>query len=120
MYVEDGLSLERIADDLGVNRSTLGRWAADDGWDDARRQYRQDSRSIRAGTLAARKKLAQAIAQNPDPQLIYAFCRLEAVAMRDREFEIKHPEAKDERKNMLKKMTKEDLVAMIEERIYGL
>lgn len=82
MYVEDGLSLEHIADDLAVNRSTLGRWKAEDCWEDARRQYRRDARSIRTSTLAARKKLAMAVAVEPDPQLIYALCRLETLALR--------------------------------------
>lgn len=82
MYVEDGQSLDHIAEELGVNRNTVGRWKAEDDWDDARRQYRHDMRSIRSSTLAARKKLAMQVAAEPDPQLIYALCRLESVAMR--------------------------------------
>lgn len=79
-YVQDGLTLETIAEQLELARSTLTRWKQEGEWDKLRMKHRQQEEDIDAYVHKIKLRLARMLAENdeenpPDPQMIYALAR---------------------------------------------
>jgi len=82
LYIVDGLTFEQVALETGVSVTQLKNWSAAEGWRGKREEYRTARRDIRKTTVDLRKKLASEALASGDPQKVYAFIRLEALAGR--------------------------------------
>ena len=80
LYIVDGLTLDQAAKQVGVSAHTVEKWSAENGWKEARREYRQALSDIKRKTVLLRRKLLTQAMNSLDPQQIYAFARLEAVS----------------------------------------
>jgi hypothetical protein len=74
-------------DRLGNPRTRLSvtqlkNWSGAEGWREKREEYRVNKQSIRSTVTALRKKLALDALSTSDPQKVFAFIRLEALANR--------------------------------------
>lgn len=84
-YVQDGLTLEAIGEQLELARTTLTRWKDEEEWDKHRMKYRQQEHDIDAYVHKIKLRLARMLAEPdkddemPDPQLIYGLARAIAV-----------------------------------------
>ena len=75
LYIIDGQTYEQVAEASGVSISQLKRWGMDSvpTWTERRREYRQAQTSIRRNVMLAKDKLIQAVVNEMNPQLAYAF-----------------------------------------------
>lgn len=80
LYIVDGLTFEQTAAQTKVSVNQLKNWSAAEGWREKREEYRKAKKDIRSTLMLLRQKLAQAAAADADPQKIFAFIRLEALA----------------------------------------
>lgn len=78
-YVTDGLTYDQVAKMSGVSVSQLKRWGQDDGWADARKEYRQALQSIKRDTVKLRANLLKKAMDSKDAQDVYAFAALERI-----------------------------------------
>ena len=82
LYVVDGLTFEQTAKETGVSVTQLKNWSGAEGWRDKREEYRVNKQSIRSTVTKLRKQLATDALATSDPQKVFAFIRLEALAGR--------------------------------------
>jgi transposase-like protein len=82
LYVVDGLTFDQVAKETGVSVTQLKNWSGAEGWRDKREEYRVNKQSIRSTVTKLRKKLALDALSHSDPQKVFAFIRLEALAGR--------------------------------------
>jgi hypothetical protein len=82
LYVVDGLTFEQTAKETGVSVTQLKNWSGAEGWRDKREEYRVNKQSIRSTVTKLRKQLAIDALSTSDPQKVFAFIRLEALAGR--------------------------------------
>jgi len=82
LYVVDGLTLEETARRTGISVQTLKAWSSNEGWPAERRDYRQALHDIRRKTVELKHKLVQKALETLDPQVVYAFSRLESAVSR--------------------------------------
>ena len=82
MYIVDGLTFEQVAAETGVSVTQLKNWSGSDGWREKREEYRQTRKDLQSTLLSLRRKMAEKAKNDPDPQNIYAFIRLETMADR--------------------------------------
>lgn len=82
MYIVDGLTFEQVAAETGVSVTQLKNWSAADGWREKREEYRRTRKDLQSTLLTLRKNMAERAKNDPDPQNIYAFIRLETLADR--------------------------------------
>ncbi|MGD0020817.1 MAG: hypothetical protein ABSC54_00795 [Smithellaceae bacterium] len=80
LYVVDGLTFEETAAQTKVSVNQLKNWSAAEGWREKREEYRKAKKDIRSTLMLLRQKLATEAAKDADPQKIFAFIRLEAIA----------------------------------------
>jgi len=80
LYIVDGLTFEETARETGVSVAQLKNWSAAEGWREKREEYRKTKQILRSTIMKVRQKMAEEAAANPDPQKIFAFIRLEALA----------------------------------------
>jgi transposase len=80
LYVVDGLTFEETAKETGVSVNQLKNWSAAEGWREKREEYRAAKKNIRSMMMTLRQNLAKEAAASTDPQKIFAFIRLEALA----------------------------------------
>jgi len=80
LYVTEGRTYEQVAEATGVSVSQLKRWGSDEGWTDARKEFREALSSIKRDTVRLRARLLKtALDSGGDPQSVYAFTALEKV-----------------------------------------
>jgi len=77
LYVTEGMTYDQVADATGVSSGQLKRWGKDEGWAEARKEYREAYSSIRRDTVKLRAKLLKAALVAGDPQSVYAFAAIE-------------------------------------------
>jgi len=77
MYVTDGMTYDQVAAGTGVSVAQLKRWGADEGWTDAKKEYRQALSSIKQNTVRLRAALLKTALDSQDPQSVYAFAAIE-------------------------------------------
>lgn len=82
MYIVDGLTFEQVAAETGVSVTQLKNWSAADGWREKREEYRKTRKDLQSTLLTLRRNMAEKAKNDPDPQNIYAFIRLETLADR--------------------------------------
>jgi transposase len=82
LYVVDGLTFDQVAKETGVSVTQLKNWSGAEGWREKREEYRVNKQSIRSTVTKLRKQLAQDALNTSDPQKVFAFIRLEALAGR--------------------------------------
>lgn len=82
LYVVDGLTFDQVAKETGVSVTQLKNWSGAEGWRDKREEYRVNKQSIRSTVTKLRKQLALDALSTSDPQKVFAFIRLEALAGR--------------------------------------
>lgn len=80
LYIVDGLTFEQTAQETGVSITQLKNWSAAEGWREKRQEYRGAKRDINSTVLKLCQKLSGEAMVNPDPQKIFAFIRLAALA----------------------------------------
>jgi uncharacterized protein YjcR len=80
LYIVDGLTFDEAALETGVSVTQLKNWSAAEGWREKREEFRAARRDIKSTVMQLRKDLAKKAKDNPDPQNIYAFIRLETMA----------------------------------------
>jgi uncharacterized protein YjcR len=93
MYVEDLMTFEAIAKELGCNERTLRNWAGPGQWEEKRKKFRafqeslhDDSREI--ATLLAQKIKDQLNSdQLPSRDLLNAFAKISASMVKMRDYE---------------------------------
>jgi uncharacterized protein YjcR len=93
MYVEDLMTFEAIAKELGCSERTLRNWAGPGKWDEKRKKFRafqeslhEDSREI--ATLLAQKIKDQLNSdQLPSRDLLNAFAKISASMVKMRDYE---------------------------------
>jgi transposase len=82
LYVVDGLTFDQVARETGVSVTQLKNWSGAEGWREKREEYRVNKQSIRSTVAKLRKQLAIDALSTSDPQKVFAFIRLEALAGR--------------------------------------
>jgi len=82
LYVVDGLTFDQVAKETGVSVTQLKNWSGAEGWREKREEYRVNKQSVRSTVAKLRKQLAQDALSTSDPQKVFAFIRLEALAGR--------------------------------------
>jgi DNA-binding transcriptional regulator YiaG len=86
LYVTEGMTYDQVAERTGVSVSQLKRWGSDEGWTEARKEYREALSSIKRDTVRLRASLLRtALESGGDPQSVYAFTAVEKIfATRER------------------------------------
>jgi len=82
LYIVDGLTFDQVSRETGVSVTQLKNWSGAEGWREKREEYRVSRRSIRSTVTKLRKQLATDALSTSDPQKVFAFIRLEALASR--------------------------------------
>jgi hypothetical protein len=82
LYVVDGLTFDQVAKETGISISQLKSWSGAEGWREKREEYRVNKQSIRSTVTKLRKQLAIDALATSDPNKVFAFIRLEALAGR--------------------------------------
>ncbi len=80
LYVVDGLTYDQVARETGISVTQLKNWSGAEGWREKREEYRVNKQSIRSTVAKLRKQLALDALSTSDPQKVFAFIRLEALA----------------------------------------
>jgi hypothetical protein len=80
LYIVDGLTFEQTAKQTGVSVNQLKNWSAAEGWRDKREEYRTARKNIKSTLMTLRQNMAKEAADSKDPQKVFAFIRLEALA----------------------------------------
>ena len=80
LYVEQGLTYEQAADELGVAVNTLKRWGQEYGWTERKKEYLEAKRTLKENLRILRQNMMSKAAANLDPQDVYAVIRLEKLA----------------------------------------
>jgi len=85
LYVYDGYTFEAVAESTGVSVSQLKRWGAAGGWRDRKKEHRQILTELKQKKMLLRQRLINSAlsSKTPDPQAVYAFARMEELAIRD-------------------------------------
>ena len=93
MYVEDLMTFEAIANELGVNERTVRNWANDGRWDEKRHKFRQfqenlhdDARDI-AALLAQKIKTQLENGQEPANHLLFSYTKIASSLIKIREYD---------------------------------
>ena len=93
MYVEDLMTFEAIALDLGVNERTVRNWANDGRWDEKRQKFRtfqenlhDDARDI-AALLAQKIKTQLENGQEPANHLLFSYTKIASSLIKIREYD---------------------------------
>lgn len=77
LFIIEGLTIQAVAEQLGISERTIANWSSDGEWVARRREYRNAARDIRYYGKMTRLKLIKDAMTSLDPQKIYAFAALE-------------------------------------------
>ena len=77
LYVREGLGIKEISEQFPeISERTLWDWSSRYRWKERRDRYRQQSSDLDAYVNKIKMRLAEALmAEEPDPQLIYALTK---------------------------------------------
>jgi transposase len=121
LYVREGLTLDQVAEQVGVPVGTIRRWSAQYDWKKRQGSYRQQSRDVDAYVEKIKLRLAEQLMETePDPQLIYALTKGLAVLKPSAAVELKKIEKAEEESKDLSPEEKRDKVREAIEGIYGI
>ena len=120
LFVQQGKSLSEIATALPVSARTLATWSNDGNWSRRRGEYLSSEKHFNTILNELKLKLALKASEDPDPQNIYALCRIVAVLKPSAAVELRQLE-KEEKENAA--MTAEEKLVRIKEAlntVYGI
>jgi len=81
LYVVDGLTYERVAAELGaVSVGTVERWGAEQGWAEARREFRAAKQASRATLVKLQAAMLAKAVSTLDAQDVFAAVRIQSAA----------------------------------------
>lgn len=75
MFVEQGLTLEKVAEETGVPISTLKNWSSKNGWVETKNSMQSSLLEVTRALLAAQIKLSEK-ARNGDQQAVFALLKM--------------------------------------------
>lgn len=117
LFIIDGLTLEQTSEQTGISVQTLKQWSTKDGWKNKRKDYRRDRETFRGTMSTLRTKMLTQALETLDPQVIYALVALEKVLMSKG----KGDAGKDtDGAESETPMTKEELMKILKDKMYGL
>jgi transposase-like protein len=119
LYVNKGYTLSRVKNETGVSLTTLTKWKDAGDWEKRRKQYLQTNRSLKALLEEIKLKLAKGVLDKLekneiDTQAVYALSSLLRNTKQDKPGD--SPGSPDDVKNV----SKEELMKMLREQVYGL
>jgi len=115
MFVQEGKTISEIARELkDVSERTLQRWSAEGEWAEKRKEYIIKERKLNDILEELKYKLAIVTLDDPNPQNVYALCRIIAVlkpsaAVELRQIEKEEAEAKKKSPEEVQKIVQETL-----------
>ena len=115
LYVIEGLTFEQVEEHTQIPAGTLKRWAKDEDWGERREQYRRDQKGLKGNLADLRDKLLKKALDNLDPQFAYAVVAIEKLLGTQ-----PGKPGKPDDDEPGKHKSKEELLKMIREEIYGL
>ena len=113
LYVINGLTLEQVAQETGISIQSLKRWSSKEDWFKRRREYQADKQGLRSSLTELRNKMLERAMSSLDPQDVYPVIALEKL-LGGAGRKAGEPDIPDQ------PMTKEELLAFIKEKVYGL
>lgn len=121
LYCVEGHTFEQVATLTGVAPSTLKRWAADYGWQEAKERIRKALASIRTNTIMLRARLIENCMETLSAKDAFAVASLEKAALQASELALKRQAsgavAGDEGLQRREIKTEADAVAALEEAV---
>jgi len=114
LFIIEGLALEQVAKETGISIQTLKKWSAKENWPEKRAQYRRDKKGLQGSLMDLRTKMLTQAIGSLDPQDVYALVALEKILAPGTKTGKGPGEIPDE------PMTKDELLQLIKEKIYGL
>ena len=87
LYIEHYLTQEQVAKKLGIAVNTVGKWAREGHWRQARMEFLATNRTMKQNLRRLRKKLIDRAIASEDPQTAYAALRAEGLEIKRREAE---------------------------------
>jgi len=121
MFVQEGKTLSEISGELtDVSERTIQRWSSENDWPQKRKEFIVNEKKVADILKELQYKLAIAALDDPNPQKVYALCRVIAVLKPPAALELKRleQEEKDAQKASPEEMEKK-IREMIED-IYGI
>jgi hypothetical protein len=80
LYCVNGLSVHRVASQLGISERTVRYWTLKHGWEEKRDQVREALSRLRTDTILLRARLLEKCMTSLSPQDALAFVSLESAA----------------------------------------
>lgn len=80
LYIFEQMTFESVAEATGISVTQLKRWAADEGWADQKREYRQAMATRRRQWMLLQVEAMQQGRTDMDPKLLNAISRMQEVA----------------------------------------
>jgi hypothetical protein len=80
-YITGSVTFEQLAAASGISSSQLRHWAATEGWQEKRREYRQAFADIRRNTVELRRRFVEKALGSLNPMDAFAISALEKLAM---------------------------------------
>lgn len=117
LYVQEGKTLAAIFEQLNVSQQTLVKWKQEGDWETWRMNYIRSEEHLDQVLNELKKKLALKALEDPQPQNIYALCRIVAVLKPAAAVELRKIE-EEERKKTTPEEAKKALAQTLEE-LYG-
>lgn len=116
LYVIEGFTFEEVSEQTKVPVGTLKRWAKEEEWQRKREEYQADRQGFKESLGELRDLMLKKALGSLDPQDIYPLVALEKLlTARMQPGGSPGEESEDE-----KKMTPEELLKFIKEKVYGL
>jgi len=82
LFVEAGYTLAQAAEKIGAHVNTVSRWAAEDGWKEARLQFLEQRRQASQAVHQLRAKMLQKALRTLEPADVYAAAKLNETAVK--------------------------------------
>ena len=120
LFTQQGKTLAEIAAMLPVSTRSLAKWSTEGNWPKRRMEYLSSEQHFTDILNELKLKLALQAQEDPDPQNIYALCRIVAVLKPAAAVELRRLE-KEEKENAT--LTAEEKLARIQEAlssVYGI
>lgn len=123
LYVLEQMSIEKVAEKVGVNERTIRRWKTDNKWDVKRRQYLKSKSLFHEELYNLARKIMSTIefdldnGEKIDQSRLYAFTKMLPLITKIKDYEdiVSQKEKKTESKGITP-----DFVQLIEEEILGI
>lgn len=103
LYVQEGKTLAAISEQLQVSQQSLVKWKQEGEWETWRTQYVRSEEHFDGVLNELKKKLAMKALEDPQPQNIYALCRIVAVLRPSAAVELRKIEEEEKNKASLEK-----------------